>query len=321
MLRILRIAAIIVAGTASARAQTVENYPQGPIHFVVGFAAGGGADVVARAVGQTLSERLGKPVIIDNKTGATGMIAAESVAKAKPDGLTLLFSTSSTLTINPVLHKTVPFATRDFIPITMVVKFPFFLLVNENQPIKNVNELREYLKAHPDKANSSGGGTIHQLAYALFKSRTGTTGEFIPYRGTNKAILAVMAGDVLMTIADAGPASPLLKAGKVRALAVSSSERLDTFPDVPTFAEAGLPDMAIESWFGLLAPAGTPMPIVQKLQDEVHAIIKTPSFKEFTAKLNLTPHGDTSEEFSKTIDSNLARWRTVAKANNIVPHD
>ena len=255
----LRVAALVVAATASAHAQTTtsKNYPQGPIHFVVGFAAGGGADVVARSLGQMLSERLGQTVVIDNKTGAAGMIAVEYAAKAKPDGLTLLFATSSMFTINPVMYKNVPFTARNFIPISMVVKFPFFLLVNEKQPIKTVGDLRTYLKAHPEKANSSGGGTIHQLAYALFKNRTDTPGEFIPYRGTNKAILAVMGGDVLMTIANSGPASPLLKAGKVRALAVSSPKRLADFSDVPTFAEAGLPNMEIEGWFGLLAPAGT----------------------------------------------------------------
>jgi tripartite-type tricarboxylate transporter receptor subunit TctC len=319
----LRIAGLVVAAAASAHAQTTpgENYPQRPIHIVVGYAAGGGADVVARFVSKVLTERLGQPVIVENKTGAAGMIGAESVAKANPDGLTLLFAASSMFTTNPIMYKKVPYTASNFVPISTVVNFPFFLLVNAQQPMKTVQELRDYWKAKPESANCSGVSGIHQLAFALFENRIGYTGEFIPYRGTNEAILAVMGGNVLMTIADAGPAAPTLKGGKVRALAVTSATRLAAYPDIPTFAEAGLPDMEIQSWFGLLAPAGTPMAIVRKLQQELQQIVKRKDFEQFASGLDLIPQHNTSEQFADMIASELARWRAVAKANKIEPRE
>lgn len=319
----LRIAGLVVVAVASALAQaqtkSSESYPQQPIRIVVGYAAGGANDVVARIVSQKLAERLGQPVIVENKTGAAGMIGAEYVAKAKPDGYTLLFAASSMFTTNPLMYERVPYSASDFVPISTVVNFPFFLLVNAQQPIRSVQELTEYWKAKPEHANCSGAAGIHQLAFALFKNRTGNTGEFIGYRGTNEAINAVMAGDVLMTIADAAPASSAISGDKVRALAVTSPKRLAAYPNIPTTAEAGVRDMEIQSWFGLVAPAGTPMAIVRKLQEEVHQIVKMKDFEQRASTLHIVPHGNTSEQFANMIASDLARWRAVAKASNIEP--
>jgi tripartite-type tricarboxylate transporter receptor subunit TctC len=320
----LRIAGLVIAlaGThAHAQTVTSENYPQRPIQIIVGYAAGGGTDVVARVVSKKLSEKFGQTVIVENKTGAAGMIGAEYVAKAKPDGYTLLFAASSMFTTNPIMYKKVPYTESNFAPISTVVSFPFFLLVNAQQPIKTVQELREYWKTKPETFNCSGVAGIHQLAFALFESKVGRTGQFIPYRGTNEAILAVVAGNVLMTIADSGPASPMIAGGKVRPLAVTSAKRLAAYPNVPTFAEAGLPGMEIQSWFGLLAPAGTPMGIVRKLQRELQQIVKAKDFEHFASTLNLIPHENTSEQFTEMIASDLARWRAVAKASNIKPRD
>jgi tripartite-type tricarboxylate transporter receptor subunit TctC len=320
-LRIVGFAVALAATHAHAQTASSENYPQRPIQIIVGYAAGGGTDVVARVIAKKLGDHLGQTVIVENKTGAAGMIGAEYVARAKPDGYTLLFAASSMFTTNPVMYKTVPYTASNFVPISTVVTFPFFLLVNAQQPIKTVQELREYWKARPESANCSGVAGIHQLSFALLESKVGNTGQFIPYRGTNEAIMAVVAGNVLMTIADSGPASPIIGGGKVRPLAVTSAKRLAAYPNVPTFAESGLPGMEIESWFGLLAPAGTPIEIVKKLQQEVQQIVQTKDFEHFAATLNLIPHENTSEQFANMIASDLARWRAVAKASNIKPRD
>ncbi len=315
----LRIIGLVIASVASAQAQTPasENYPLRPIHLMVGYAAGGANDVVARILSKKLSERLGQPVIVENKTGAAGMIGAEYVARAKPDGYTLLFAASSMFTTNPVMYKRVPYTASNFIPISTVVSFPFFLLVNSQKPITTVQELRDSWKAKPETANCSGSAGIHQLAFALFKSTTGSTGEFIPYRGTNEAINAVMAENVLMTIADGPPVATALSGNRVRALAVTSAKRLAAYPNMPTFAEAGLPEMEIQSWFGLVAPAGTPMAIVRKLQQEVHQIVRMKDFEQFASTLLLIPQDNTPEQFANMIAADLARWRAVAKASNI----
>ena len=315
----LRIIGLALAAVASAQAQTIpgENYPLRPIRLIVGYSPGGGSDIVARMLSKKLAERLGQPVIVENKTGAAGMIGAEYVTRAKPDGYTLLFASSGMMTTNPVIYKKVPYSASSFVPISTAVSFPFILLVNAQQPITTLQELLAYWKAKPESATFSGAGGIHQLAFALFKSATGNAGDFIPYRGTSEAIIPVMAGNVLMTIADSGPASSALTGGRVRALAVTSPRRLAAYPNIPTFAEAGLPEMEIQSWYGLVAPAGTPMAIVRKLQQEMHQIVKMKDFEQFASTLQMIPQDSTSEQFAKMIAADLARWRAVAKASNI----
>lgn len=313
------VAAVVASVQAQAQTGQSERYPQRPISLIVGYSAGAGADVIARIVSKKLSERLGQPVVVENRTGAAGIIGAEYVAKAKPDGYTLLFAASSMFTTNPIMYKTMPYSAGSFVPISTVVNFPFFLLINAQQPIKSVQELRDYLSAKPDRASCGGAAGVHQLACALFKSKTGNVGEFIPYRGINEAINAVMAGDLQMSMANAGPADTAISSGKVRALAVTTGKRLAEYPDIPTFAEAGLPGMEIQSWFGLMAPAGTPMPIVRRLQQELHQMVDTNDFQQFVTQIHLIPQKDTSEQFAAMIAADLARWRAVAKANNIEP--
>lgn len=319
----IRILGLLLVTVASAHAQTepADNYPQRPVRIMVGYAAGAASDVVARIVARKLAEQLGQPVIVENKSGAAGMIGAETVARAKPDGYTLLFAVSSMFTTNPVMYKRVPYTASNFSPISTVVTFPFFLLVGAQQPITTVQELRAQWKANPKGANFSGAGGIHQLAFELFKNSTGNVGEFIPYRGMNEAVSAVIAGNVLMTIADAAPASTALSGGRVRALAVTSAHRLAAYPDIPTFAEAGLPGMEMQSWFGLLAPAGTPVEIVKRLQREVHKIVGAKDFEQIANTLHVIPQDNTPEQFANLIASDLARWRAVAKQSNIQPAD
>lgn len=308
---------------ASAQAQDnpAKDFPDKPIHLIVCYAAGGSNDLVARVLGQKLTESLGQAVVVENKAGAAGAIGAAYAAQAKPDGYTLLFAPSAMFTANSVFFKKLPYSSSDFVPISMVVTFPYFIVVAPSQPFQSVKDLAEYLKANPKKANFSGAAGLNQMAFELFKSQTGTTGEYVPYKGTNRSVAAVMAGDVLMTIADAGGVASQLKGGQVRGLAVTSRERAVTFPSIPTVAEAGYPGLQMGSWMGLLAPAGTPMPIVRKLQAEVNRIVKTADFKQRMNALEVTPEGSTSEEFGSFMTSELARWLAVAKAANIQPTD
>ncbi len=308
---------------ASAQAQDnpAKNFPDKPIRVIVAFAAGGANDLVARVLGQKLTESLGQAVVVENKPGASGAIAAMYAAKAKPDGYTLFFASSGTLIITPAMSTKLAYSSSDYVPISMVATFPLFIVVNPSQPFQSIKDLVEYLKANPKKANFAGAGGSHQIAFELFKSQTGTAVEYIPYKGTNQSVAAVMAGDVLMSMADAAGVAGQLKGGQVRGLAVTSRERAVTFPSIPTVAEAGYPGLQMGSWMGLLAPADTPMPIVRKLQAEVNRIVKTADFKQRMNALELTPEGSTSEEFGQFMTSELVRIRAVVKAANIQPTD
>jgi tripartite-type tricarboxylate transporter receptor subunit TctC len=320
----LRFAAFAVGAFAATAAQgqvdPAQGYPAKPIRVVVGFTAGGGTDVVARLVGQKVSEALGQPVVVENRLGASGIIAAEYVAKASPDGYTLLVSPSTVFTINPIMYTKLPYSpVRDFVPVSKAVTFPFVLVVDASRPIRSMKDLVEYVRANPGKANNGGPSALFQLALELFKVRTGTKVEYIPYKGSNETVAAVMAGDVLMAILDTGPVTGPLRGGKVRGLAVTSAQRMAGFPDIPTMSEAGLQNMEIEGWMGMFAPAGTPMAIVRKLQNEVQRSVKLPDVREKINALQLVPSGSTSEEFARSIGSDLERWSTIAKSANIKP--
>ena len=224
---LFRIAGLLTAAvlciSALAQEDPAKSYPDKPIHLIVGFAAGGGNDLVARVISQRMAEGLGQPVIVENRAGASGSISAEYVAKASRDGYTLLFAPSSMFTTNPVVFRKLAYSLSDFVPISTAVSYPLVMVVGASQPIQSVKELVAYLKANPQRANFSGASGLFQLAFELFKSRTGTSGEYITYKGTNQSVQAVMAGEVLMTMADAGPVAGALKGRKVRGLAVTSS--------------------------------------------------------------------------------------------------
>lgn len=315
------VTAAVLSTSVSAQEDPAKSYPDKMIRLIVGYAAGGANDLVARVFGPKLAEGLGQPVIVENRVGAAGMISVDHVAKSRPDGYTLLFAASSMFTSNPVMFKKVPYTLSDVVPISTVVTFPFFVMVSATTPIQSVKELVEHLKAKPGGANASGAAGIHQLGFELFKNQTGTRGEYIPYKSTTQSISAVMAGEVLMTVADAGAASGALRSGKVRALAVTSPARLASYPGIPTVAELGYPELEMGSWMGLVAPAGTPAAIIRKLQDEINRIIKLPDFRERMSVLQVSPEGNTSEQFTAMIATDLARWRAVAKAANIVATD
>lgn len=317
--KVLLVTAGCIGSVLLTTAAHAQSYPSRPVQLIVGYAAGGANDTVARVMAPKLAEALGQPVVVENRTGAAGMIGVMHVAKANPDGHTLLFAASSMFTTNPVMFKNVAYTLNDFAPISTTVTFPFFVVVGASQPIKSISDLVGYMKANPRKANNSGAAGVHQLAFELFKSQTGASGEFVGYKGTNESVAAVMSGDVLMTIADAGGVAPQLQGGKVRALAVTTPKRSGGFPDVPSVMELGYPKMEISSWMGLLAPAGTPAPIVTKLQEEVAKIVRSAYFRERMAPLYVDPEASTPEQFGQLISSGLAQWQAVAKASNITP--
>jgi tripartite-type tricarboxylate transporter receptor subunit TctC len=306
----------MAASTASAQ-EDPAKYPTRPIHIVVGFTPGGGNDILARIVGQKLSEGLGQPVVIDNKPGAGAIVATEYVAKAAPDGYTLLVGASGAMTINPAVYAKLNYdSIRDFVPLSELGSFPLILIVNASSPFKSVADLVAYAKANPDKTNYSSASAAFQVATELFKQKTGAPMQEIPYKGANDSVMAVISGQVTATIADAGPVSGQIKGGQVRALAVAAPKRVDDLPDVPTMKEAGA-DVEAVLWSGLFAPKNTPPTIVKKLEGELMKIARMPDVIERLKPLGIDSVGSSSEEFSKILAADIARWTAVAKAANI----
>ncbi len=317
-LSVLRIAALAVAALAAVGARAQPSYPARPIQLIVGYAAGGGTDLLARIVAAKMGEGLGQPVVIENKVGAQSIIAAQYVAKANPDGYTLLLGPSGPMSMNPALYSKLPYAPlRDFVPISLLGSFPLILAVGQNHPAKTVQQLVDYAKANPDKSNYGASAAPFQLAAELFKQKTGTAFQHIAYKGSNESVNATATGEVTMTLADPPPLVGQVKAGRVRALAITTPARHPAWPDVPTMREAGFADMDIALWTGILAPAGTPPAIIRKLQDEVARVLRLPDVRERILALGIDPVASTPEEFSRVIAADIVKWTAVAKAANI----
>jgi tripartite-type tricarboxylate transporter receptor subunit TctC len=307
-----------IAAVGHAQGDAAQTYPTKPIHLIVGFGPGGGNDIYARLIQPKLAERLGKPVVIENKSGAGGTIAANFVAKSAPDGHTLYLGATGAMTISPAVFSKLPYDTlRDFTPISMIAWNPLLLAVNANAPVKSVQDLVAYAKTNPAKANYASSSPAFQLPTEQFKQRTGAPLVGANYKSSGESLAAVISGEVLMAIADAPPVIEQLKAGRVRALAVMSAQRFADLPDVPTMAEAGLPDLEVRLWSGVFAPAATPPAIVKRLEKEMIEIVRLPEVSERLKQLQVDPSGSTSEEFKRLIAAELTRWAAVAKAANI----
>jgi tripartite-type tricarboxylate transporter receptor subunit TctC len=306
-----------LATTSAFAQEDPAKYPTRPIHIIVGFTAGGGNDIIARVFGQKLSESLGQPVVIENKPGAGAIVATEYVAKSAPDGYTLLVGASG-MAVNPAVYAKLPYdSVRDFVAISELASFPLILIVNPSSPIKSVAGLVAYAKANPDKTSYSSSSVSFQLVTELFKQKTGAPLQVIPYKGANDSVLAVIAGQVTTTIADAGPALSQVLGGRARALAVASPKRImEWLPDVPTLKEAGA-DVDAVLWSGLFAPKDTPPEIVKKLEGEIMRIAKLPDVIARLKPLGILPVGNSSEEFSQILAADIVRWSGVAKAGNI----
>jgi tripartite-type tricarboxylate transporter receptor subunit TctC len=267
-----------------------------------------------------MAESLGQPVVVENKPGAQAIIASELVAKSKPDGYTLLMGASGPIVFNPITYARLPYdPVRDLTPVSIIGSFPLILVVGVQPGFGSVAELVAFAKEQPEKANYGASAASFQLATELFKQRTGTKFLYIPYKGSADSLNAVMAGDVTMTLVDSGPASIALKSGHARGLAVTAVRRLAGWPEIPTFAEAGVPGLEVELWSGLLAPAGTPAPIVAKLREEVARAVRLPDVAERMDALAIRPVGGTPEAFARTIADELERWRGVFAAAGLKP--
>ena len=303
--------------TSASAQEDPSKYPTRAIRIVVGFTPGGGNDLIARIVGQKLSERFGQPVIIDNKPGGGAIVATEYVAKSQADGYTLLIGASGAMAINPAVYAKLPYdPVKDFIPITELGSFPLILIVNATSSIKSVADLIAFAKAHPKEANYSSSSAAFQLVTELFKQKTGALMQEIPYKGANDSVMAVISGQVTATIADAGTVSGQVKGGQVRALAVASPSRAEDLPDVPTMKEAGA-DVDAVLWSGIFVPRQTPPAIVSRLETELMRITRSPEVAAKLKPLGIQPVGNSSAEFAQILAADIARWTEVARAGNI----
>jgi tripartite-type tricarboxylate transporter receptor subunit TctC len=297
----------LAAGPATAQQTATDKYPNKPIHLIVGFAAGGGNDIIARIVGQKLQESLGQTVIVENRVGAGGRLSAEYVAAQPPDGYTLLVGASGAMAISPAVVAGVPYVTlRDFAPISMIASFPLIMVVNPDHPAKSVKDLVAWAKANPDKANYATSSTAFTLATELFKLRSGAPMVPIPYRSGNESVVSVMAGQSTVTIVDPPPTTPQVKAGKLRALAITAATRLDDLPDVPTMDEQGYPDVHVQLWSGLFAPAKTPPAAIKMLETELQRIMQLPDVQERFKAMATGTVGSSAPEFAKVIEAEIA---------------
>jgi tripartite-type tricarboxylate transporter receptor subunit TctC len=308
------VALALVAGTAFAQ----EPYPSKPIRILVGYAAGGGNDIIVRVMQPEMQKGLGQPVVVENKPGAQSIIAAELASRAPADGYTLFMGPSGPMTINPATYSKLSYSpTRDFAPISMICEFPLLVTVDAKLPIKSVRELIAYAKANPGKSNYASSAGIFQITTELFKQKTGTSIEMIPYKSSGESVQAVVGGQVMMTIVDPPPATGALKAGTLRGLAVTSGKRHPSWPELPTLAEAGVPDMEVPVWTAFFAPAKTPPAVIARLQKEVARVVQTAEVRERFAQMGLEPVGGSSEDLGRRVVRDIEKWTAVAKATNI----
>lgn len=315
--RFLYLAAGLAALPVLPRNAEAQTYPTRPVTVVVPFAAGGGSDLLARLVAQRLERSLGKPFLIENKPGAGTILAAMSVVRAIPDGYTLLQATSSTMAINVRMFKQLPYQPlKDLIPVALLSASPFFLVVNPALPVKSVAELVALAKEKPDELNygSSGPGSMHHLSTELFLSLTGTRMTHVPYKATPPAITDLIAGRIQVLFGDSTSIVPMIQQGMVRALAVSTSYRVEALPDIPTVAEAGVAGFETSSWQMIVAPADTPHDIVSILNREVRTIFSDPDVRQELSRRGMGPRVTGSpEQLNEFVSAEIRRWGPIVQ--------
>ena len=307
---------VLALSLAACALASAQDYPSRPVRVVVPYPPGGPTDVIVRVVGNRLSESLGQPVVIENRAGASGMIGAELVARAAPDGYTLLVNPSIHV-ILPSLVAKMPFdAIKDFTHVTLLVSVPLFLVVNNSLPVKNVKDLIAYAKANPGKLNfaSSSGGSSSQLAGEQFKLFAGVEMQHIPYKGSTPALTDVMGGQVQMMFDSTPSAMPFVKSGKLRALAVTTAKRTQAAPDIPSMAEAGLPGFDHSNWYGVWGPQGMPREVVAKLSTAIAATMQKKDVRDRLVDLGADPvDGVSPAQFEAYAQSELARFAKIVK--------
>ena len=314
--------ALLLAGPALGqdnKADPAANYPATIIKIIVCVPAGGGVDTITRIVADRLRQRLGQPVVIENRGGLAGNIGAEAVYASEPDGYTLLASQPAPLTVNALLYKKLNFDPTAFLPVAIMTSIPNTLTVRPDFPAKTMQEFIAYARANPDKLNfaSQGTGTTSHLTAELFGRKTGVRMLHVPYRGTAPAINDLIAGHVDMMFTEMASALELHKAGKARILAVATAKREPVLPDIPTFIESGVPDFESGTWNAISAPPKTPAAIVAKLNAAIVDILKTPDVQEHLKQLNVTPQAMTPAQAADFIKADTQRWADVIKAANL----
>jgi len=299
---------------------TAQEWPSRQVHLVVPFSAGGFADSSTRAISERLSARLGQPVIIENRVGASGNIGAEAVAKASPDGHTLLIGFDGAMVINPHVFAKMPVDTlRDFVPVTKLGDAAVIAAAHPSVPARDLRELIALAKAKPGTLSygtSGTGGTSH-LVGEMINQRVGTDFLHIPYKGGAQAVGDAVGGQIPLVFTAIASAGQFIRAGKLKALGITSTARVAALPDVPTFIESGLPDFVVNSWIGVFAPAKTPRPVVQKLQREISMVLKEPAVRERFGVLGIEPVGNTPEEYAAQVRADFALWEGVVKKAKI----
>ncbi len=311
---------LVALAAALARPALAQDapWPDRPLKLVVPYAPGGSNDIAARLLAQHLTSALGQPAVVENRPGAQAILGTELVARARPDGLTLLVAASGPIVFNPATNDQLSYdPLRDLAPASLLVDYPLMLLVAADSPHRSLAELVAHARANPEKANYGAPAASMQLATELFNQRAATRFQHVAYRGSAEIVTAVAAGDLSMALLDMAPAAGAMAAGRVRALGVTTAQRLAAFPEVPTLAEAGFPDMVVSFWAGLLAPAGTPAAVVGRLAAECAGLVASPGYRERMAALHSNPRATTPAEMRALIGREIALWRGVAQAGNI----
>jgi tripartite-type tricarboxylate transporter receptor subunit TctC len=306
-----------LAWPVAARAQQID-YPNRTVRIVIGFGAGGGTDTVARILAQKLQETIGGTFLVENKPGAAGRLAPDTVAKSTPDGYTLLGAAAGAMTIGTAIWDKIPYDIfKDFVPISMVADYPMLVLVSKSHPAQTVAELVAWLKANPDKANYPTPSPVFTLPIEHFKIKTGAPATAISYRSSNESITSLLGGQTAFAFVETPAAVPQVATGNLRALAVTVPTRIPDLPDVPTLAEAGVAEVVAGTWFALMAPAGTPVPIVKKLEAASRQAAASDDFKARLKSLSGTSIGGSADELTAQMKAEVQRWSAVVKAANI----
>lgn len=315
MNRIAKLACLLIGLALSGPAAIAQTYPTKPIRFIVGFPPGGATDVVARAISQNMAEALGQPVVVDNRAGAASNIAAEIAATSPKDGHTLFLGTVS-FSVNRSLYKKLPYdALRDFAAVSQVTDTPFMLVTHPSLPVKNVKEFIALAKARPGQLSyaSAGSGSGGHLFTAMFASMAGVSLLHVPYRGAAFATTSVLSGETIFMFDNIVTTLPLARAGRLRALAVTTLKRAPAAADIPTLAEAGVPGYDANAWFGVFVPAGTPPAVINRLYSEISRIVKIPEIRDRFRALGAEPAGTTPAQFAAFFRNEVAKWAKVVK--------
>ena len=320
MKKMMRRAACALVLAVVAGPVWAQDFPARPLKLVVPYAPGGGADSVARIVAKKVAENIGQPIVIENKGGAGSIVGTDLVAKAEPDGYTLLLGQSGPISINPAVYKALPYdPVKDFAPITMTTAYPYILVVNSESPAKTLQEFVALAKSKPGGLNygSTGVGAANHLVAELFASKAGLKMTHVPYRGTALAVGDLVGGTLNVVFGDPISVLPHIKSGKLRALAVTSLERSPVAPEVPTVAESGYPGFEALAWHGILAPARTPPAVIAKLNAEIVKALADPATRELLEKQAMQTVGNSPEAFAAFIQKDIATWKAVAAAANV----